>query len=189
MEPSEKLRTFLAIRRIPCLRGQTERILQLAKLSVRTKKNLNMQGFGTLDEEAQSRYSSALRFTPGVAAILIVVGLVLQSPIWLWSMALVALSGALLPSGMIIDLVYNFGVRHVFRAPPLPPTPKPRQFSYLLSSILLASSAFSFYYNLPALGFICGGLVILGATILTTTLWCLGSWFYRLVFWNESDRR
>jgi hypothetical protein len=160
-----------------------------AKLSARTKKNLNRQGFGNLDEEAQSRYSIPLRFTPGVAAILIVVGLVLQSPIWLWSMSLVALSGALLPSGMIIDLVYNYGVRHVFHAPRLPPTPKPRQFSYLLSSVWLAGSAFSFYYNLPVLGFICGGVVVLGATILTTTLWCLGSWFYRLVFWSKSDRR
>jgi hypothetical protein len=148
-----------------------------------------MQGFGNLDERAQFRYSIPLRFTPAVAAILIVVGLVLQSPIWLWSMSLVALSGALLPSGMIIDLFYNFGVRFVFHAPPLPPTPKPRQFSYLLSSFWLASSAFSFYYNQPALGYVCGGVVVLGATILTTTLWCLGSWFYRLAFRKESDCR
>ena len=163
--------------------------LKLARLSACTKKNLNMQGFGNLDEEAQSRYASPLRFTPGVATILIVIGLVLQSPIWLGSMALVAFSGALLPNGMLIDLVYNLGVRHLFRAPRLPPTPKPRQFSYILSSFLLAGSALFFLYDLPALGFICGGIVIVGAAILTTTLWCLGSWFYRLIFGHESYRR
>jgi hypothetical protein len=97
-------------------------------------------------------------------------------------MALVALSGALLPSGMLIDLVYNLGVRHLFHAPPLPPTPKPRQFSYLLSTVFLAGSALSFYYGLPVLGFILGGSVVIGSTILTTTLWCLGSWWYRLIF-------
>lgn len=154
----------------------------MVRLSAFTKTNLNKQGFGNLDEDAKSRYALPLRFTPCVGTSLIVIGLALQSPIWLGSMALVAVSGALLPSGMLIDLVYNFGVRHVFRAPPLPPTPKPRQFSYLLSTVLLAGSAVSFYYGLSALGFILGGMVVIGGTILTTTLWCLGSWYYRLIF-------
>ena len=154
----------------------------MVRLSAFTKNNLNKQGFGKLDEEAKSRYALPLRFTPAVAITLIVIGLALQSPIWLGSMALVALSGALLPSGMLIDLVYNLGVRHLFHAPPLPPTPKPRQFSYLLSTVLLAGSALSFYYGLAVLGFILGGMVVIGAAILTTTLWCLGSWWYRLIF-------
>jgi len=154
----------------------------MARLSAFTKNNLNKQGFGKLDEEAKSRYALPLRFTPGVGTTLIVIGLALQSPIWLGSMALVALSGALLPNGMLIDLVYNLGVRHLFRAPPLPPTPKPRQFSYLLSTVWLAGSALSFYYGLSVLGFILGGMVVIGGTILTTTLWCLGSWWYRLIF-------
>ena len=158
----------------------------MARLGAVTKTKLNKQGFGKLDDEANSRYAVPLRFTPGVGTILIVIGLVLQSPIWLGSMALVALSGALLPSGMLIDLIYNLGVRHLFHAPLLPPTPKPRQFSYLLSTALLAGSALSFYYRLSVLGFILGGMVVIGATILTTTLWCLGSWWYRLIFRREA---
>ena len=152
----------------------------MARLSAFTKTNLNKQGFGKLDDEAKSRYALPLRFTPGVGTTLIVIGLALQSPIWLGSMAFVAFSGALLPSGMLIDLVYNLGVRHLFRVPPLPPTPKPRQFSYLISTVFLAGSALSFYYGLPVLGFILGGTVVIGATILTTTLWCLGSWWYTM---------
>jgi hypothetical protein len=154
----------------------------MARLSAFTKNNLNNQGFGKLDDKAKSRYALPLRFTPAVAITLIVIGLTLQSPIWLGAMALVALSGALFPNGMVIDLVYNLGVRHVFRAPPLPPTPKPRQFSYVLSTVFLAGSALSFYYGLSVLGFILGGMVVIGATILSTTLWCLGSWYYRLFF-------
>ena len=154
----------------------------MARLSTFTKNNLNKQGFGTLDDEAKSRYALSLRFTPGISSILIVIGLAMQSPIWLGSMALVALSGALLPSGMLIDLVYNLGVRHVFRVLPLPPTPKPRQFSYLISTVFLTGSALSFYYGLSVLGFILGGMVVIGGTILATTLWCLGAWFYRLFF-------
>jgi hypothetical protein len=154
----------------------------LTRLSTFTKNNLNKQGFGKLDDEAKARYTLPLRFTPAVGTILIVIGLALQSPIWLGSMALVALSGALLPSGMFIDLIYNLAVRHLFRTTQLPPTPKPRQFSYFLSTILLTGSALSFYYGLSVLGFVLGGMVVIGSTILTTTLWCLGSWYYRLIF-------
>ncbi len=154
----------------------------MTRLNTFTKSNLNKQGFGKLNDEAKTRYRLALRFTPGVATVLIVIGLLLQSPIWLGSTALVALSGALLPSGMLIDLVYNLGVRHFFGAPPLPPTPRPRKFSYLISATFLAGSAVSFYFGLSVLGFILGGMVVIGAAILTTTLWCLGSWWYRLIF-------
>ena len=155
---------------------------EAATVSAFTDNNLNGQGFGCLDQEAKSRYALPLRFTPAVCTILLVIGLVLQSPIWLGSMALVALSGALFPSGMVTDVVYNLGVRHLFRAPPLPPTPKPRQFSYFLSASSLTGAALSFQYGLPVLGFILGGIVVIGATILTTTLWCLGSWIYRVIF-------
>lgn len=154
----------------------------MARLSAFTKTNLDKQGFGGLDAAAQSRYALPLRFTPGVGTTLVVIGLALRSPLWLGSTALVALSGALLPNGMLIDLVYNCGVRHVFRAPPLPPTPKPRQFSYLLSTGFLAGSALSFHYKRPAFGLLLGGMVVIGGTILTTTLWCFGSWYYRLIF-------
>jgi hypothetical protein len=154
----------------------------MATVSAFTNNNLNGQGFDYLDQEAKYRYAMPLRFTPAVGATLIVIGLVLQSPIWLGSMALVALSGALFPRGMVIDLVYNHGVRHLLHAPPLPPTPRPRQFSYFISTSSLAGAALSFAFGLPALGFVLGGMVAIGATILSTTLWCLGSWIYRMVF-------
>jgi hypothetical protein len=154
----------------------------MAKLSAFTKKNLNKQGFGKLDDDAKSRYALPLRFSPAVGTILIVIGLALRSPIWLGSMALVALSGALFPRGMLIDLVYNLGVRHLFHAARLPSTPKPRRFSYILSTLLLAASALSFYFGLSVLGFILGVMVVIGGTILSTSLWCLGSWYYRLFF-------
>lgn len=154
----------------------------MATVNAFTDNNLNGQGFGYLDQEAKSRYALPLRFTPAVGTILVVIGLVLQSPIWLGLLAVVALSGALFPRHMFIDLIYNFGVRHLFRGPPLPPTPTPRRFSYLISTSSLAGAALSFYYGLPVLGYILGGVVVVGATILATTLWCLGSWIYRMIF-------
>jgi len=165
-----------------------KRWTQMAGLPDSTKVNLDNQGFCGLDDEMKSRYALPLRFTPAVATALVVAGLVLQSPILLGSMALVTLSGVLLPRAMVLDLVYNLGVRHLFGAPALPPTPTPRRFSYGVSTIWLAGSAVSFHYGLPVLGFILGATVAIGGAILTVTLWCLGSWIYHLFFRSATNK-
>ncbi|NMM24028.1 MAG: DUF4395 domain-containing protein [Phycicoccus sp.] len=159
----------------------------MTRLSAFAEANLNNQGFEKLDKDAKARIVLPLRFTPAVGTTLIVIGLIFQSPIWLGSMALVTLSGALFPDAMIIDLLYNFSVRHLVHAPALPSTPRPRQFSYLLSTVLLLASAVSYHYGLSVLGLVLGGLVVAGGTILTTTLWCLGSWWYRMVFRHAAE--
>ncbi|MCY7289004.1 MAG: DUF4395 domain-containing protein [Cryobacterium sp.] len=160
----------------------------MAALSDFTTNNLDKQGFEDLDSDAKSCYAGPLRFTPAAGTVLIAVGLTLQSPTFLGIGALVPLSGALFPRGMILDLVYNLGIRHLFHGPALPPTPTPRRFSYLLSTVLLVGSALSFSYGLSALGIILGGAVAVGGTILTTTHWCLGSWLYRLFFRQSATR-
>lgn len=147
-------------------------------LDATTRANLIMQGFGYLDEEEQARCARALRFTPAVGTALVVAGLLRQSPSWLAMVSVIALSGALIPSGMVIDLIYNLGVRHLVGAPQLPATPAPRRFSYLISAALLAGAALSFANGLTAFGWILGGLVAIGGTILTLSLWCLGSWIF-----------
>ena len=150
----------------------------MTRLSAYETANLDMQGFGDLDVEEKRRSALPLRFTPAIGTTLVLVGLILQSPTWVAAMALVALSGVLLPDGMLIDVVYNFLVRHLFGAPRLPSTPTPRRFSYLISTVLLASSAVAFSVGGTVVGLFLGGLVVMGGSILSITLWCLGSWIY-----------
>ncbi|MEO7617380.1 MAG: DUF4395 family protein [Candidatus Saccharibacteria bacterium] len=154
----------------------------MAKISSFTKANLDKQGFGNLDNASKSRYAWPLRFTPAVGTILVVAGLLLRSPVWLASIAVVAASGVLFPRAMIIDLVYNYSVRYLFGAPALPAIPRPRRFSYAISATALTGSALAFNSGHTTLGLVLGGLVVIGGTILTVSLWCLGSWLYRTVF-------
>lgn len=158
-----------------------ERLTAMVSLTESASRNLDLQGFDSLDSRAKSTYQLPLRFTPAVGTSLVLLGILLQSPGWLAGVALIALSGALFPAGMLIDLIYNNVVRHIFGAPTLPPTPKPRRFSYLLSTALLAGSAAAFYFGIPALGYLLAGMVAIGGAILSVSLWCLGSWIYRLI--------
>ncbi|MDP1876053.1 MAG: DUF4395 family protein [Actinomycetota bacterium] len=150
----------------------------MASVGGTTRANLGMQGFGYLDDEELAKYAWPLRFTPAVGTALVALGLITESPWLLAAASAIALSGALFPHGMAIDVGYNYGVRHLLRAPKLPATPTPRRYSYLLSTALLAGSAVSFAYGLTASGWILGGLVVIGGTILASTLWCLGSWIF-----------
>ena len=150
----------------------------MARVGETTRANLGRQGFGYLDDEELAEYAWPLRFTPAVGTALVAVGLIIESPWLLAGASAIALSGALFPRGMAIDVAYNHVVRHLLGAPRLPATPTPRRFSYVISTALLAGSAVSFAYGLNALGWILGGLVVIGGTILTSTLWCLGSWIF-----------
>ena len=161
----------------------------MASLSAFEKANLDRQGFDCLDDEAKRTYALPLRFTPVVGTASIIIGLFLQSSLWLGTVALIALSGAVLPRGMLLDVVYNFGVRHLFRGAKLPSTPTPRRFSYLFSAILLTGSALSFQYGAPAAGYVLGGIVAIGGATLSITLWCLGSWAYHMVLRTTTRSR
>ncbi len=154
----------------------------MAQISAFTRSCLNMQGYVQLDDDAQSRYALALRFSPAVCTAVIVVGLVLQSPIWLGVMAVGAIIGAILPRGHPVDFLYNFGVRYLFGAPPLPPNPKPRRFACVVTTLLLIGSALSFQYGLPVLAFVLGGSLSVVLLINTLTNWCLAGWMYGLIF-------
>jgi hypothetical protein len=158
-----------------------ERVTPMAPTEATVIGNLRKQGFVDVGDGELARYSRPLRFTPAVGSILVAIGAVARSPVWLTVMSLVALSGVLFPNGMVLDGVYNIGVRRLFAAPRLPSTPAPRRFSYLLSATLLAGSAMSFYMGLDVLGFLLAGLVVVGGAILALTLWCTGSWIYRMV--------
>jgi hypothetical protein len=151
----------------------------MARIGFFTSHNLDQQGFGNLSEAAKARQAWPLRFTPAVCITVVAVGLALQSPVMVGAVALVGVTGVLFPNGMVVDLLYNAVVRHLVGAPRLPPTPRPRRFSYLISTVLLTGSAVALQLGWTGLGVVLGGTVVVAGAVLTTTLWCLGSWIFR----------
>lgn len=160
--------------------GTDERVATMTPTEATLIGNLRKQGFRAVGDDELTRYALPLRFTPAVGSALVAIGAAVRSPVWLAAMSLVALTGVLFPNGMALDVVYNIGVRRMLGAPRLPSTPAPRRFSYLLSATLLAGSAMAFYVGLDMLGFLLAGLVVVGGTILALTLWCTGSWIYKM---------
>jgi hypothetical protein len=98
----------------------------------------------------------------------------------MWFMMVVAVTGVLFPRGMVIDVLYN-KVARLVGARSFPATPSPRRFSYSMSAVLLGVAGMGFFTGNNVVGWVAGGLVVVGGIVLATSLFCTGSWIYSLL--------
>lgn len=149
------------------------------------RANLTIQGYSLSDAERRELWLG-LRFSTGACLSLVVVALLLESPVMLF-----ALSGIGFVAGFTsrhpFDYAWNHVVRHAFRAPALPPSPRRRRHAFklatawlLLVGVLLAAGA-----TTPAL--VLGGLLVGACTTVTVTNLCLPS--LALSLWEHRATR
>lgn len=142
---------------------------------------LNLQGFGDLSDAERRAIEWPLRFTPAACATLVIVGTVLQWPVWQFSVAAVALLGALFAKGSPVDAAFNSGVRHLLKTEMLPANPPPRRFACFVASLMLTGSGLAFLFELSPVGFVLGGALAAVLALNAFSNWCLGAWMYRLL--------
>jgi hypothetical protein len=148
-------------------------------------ENLSTQGY-CLSAAERRGLRVGVRFTTGVCLGLVATGLALESPALLFALAAVALVGGL-ASRHPIDLIWNHGIRHLTRAPALPPNPPRRRHAFKLASGWLLVVAALFAAGLTALGFVLGGLLIAACATVTLTNLCLPS--VALAWWERRHTR
>lgn len=147
-----------------------------------TRSCLYQQGFSSLNDVELRRLNLPLRFTPAICSILVIVGLIFQSPALLFVLAGVGLLSAAFPRGNVIDRFYNLIISRLVGSAPLPPNTPQRRFACGIGATFAAAAGFSFLAGLPGLAYIFGGFMIAASLTVTTTQWCLGSWLYNLIF-------
>ena len=109
------------------------------------------------------------------------VGTALASPTILWALAPFAALGAILP-GHPFDLLYNFGLRHLFGTPALPRYGIRRRFACALATIMIAAAAWGFQTGRPMVGYIFGWSLVAAAFVNVSTGFCVPSFIVRLFF-------
>jgi hypothetical protein len=92
-----------------------------------------------------------------------------------------AILGAILP-GHPFDVIYNYGLRHVFHTPLLPRYPTRRHFACFVATIMLVAAALGFQYGMPMVGYVVGWSLVAAAFVNVSTGFCVPSFIYRLVF-------
>lgn len=136
-----------------------------------------MQGFGDLDDAMLTRLAPWLRLTPALCGVGIALGAIFASVPVLFGMAILATLGAVLPWHPF-DLIYNYGVRFVTRTPALPRNRAPRRLAMGFCAVCLSATTVAFATGVTILGYVLGGMTLMGPIIVTTTDLCLPSLLY-----------
>jgi hypothetical protein len=125
------------------------------------RERIEEQGFCGLDDGQISEFNLPLRLAPFMCLVWTAAGLTLGSPAVIAALVPFAVAGAILP-GHPFDVVYNFGLRHLVKRPPLPHYGKRRRLACVAASVALTASALSFLYGAPAIGYTLGIMVSMG---------------------------
>jgi hypothetical protein len=135
--------------------------------------NLTTQGYCLSDSERRALWLG-VRFSTGACLALVVIGLALQSA--LLFAALVGIGAiASFTSRHPFDYVWNHAVRHIARAPALPPNPRRRRDAFKVATAWLAVVAMLFAAGANTAALVMGVLLIAACTTVTVTNLCLPS--------------
>jgi rhodanese-related sulfurtransferase len=120
---------------------------------------------------------NGLRFTPLVCMGLALYGLYIQNPYWHFAIAALGIIPFWLPNHPI-DLLYNYGFRHIFGAAKLPQAPLPRRLACLSGGLVNLAIGFSFYAGNIVLAYVFGAMLVSLQLLVITTHFCVASWMY-----------
>jgi len=137
------------------------------------RSNLTTQGYCLGDAERRE-LALGLRFSTGLCLSLVVVALVLESPVVLFTLSgigLIASFGARHP----FDLVWNHGVRHFVAGPPLPPNPTRRRHAFKIATVWLIVVGGLFAAGASTAALVVGALLVAACATVTATNLCLPS--------------
>ena len=150
----------------------------MTNLSPTHRRLLDIQGFEAVDDETLARTQHWLRFAPGLCALIASGGTALASPWLLWTLAAMAVAGAILPFHPF-DLAYKIAVRRISGGPALPENGAPRRFACALGSAWLVVTGALFMAGYAAAGYALGGSLVAVAVLVTTTHICIPSIIFR----------
>jgi len=140
------------------------------------QSGLSQQGYYELSADELRRLSNGLRFTPSVMLLAAAIGLATRQPALHAILAAIGALTFVLPRHHPFDLLYNHFVRHLFRAPALPPNPLPRRVATLVTAALNLAICIAFTSGRDTLGYALGAVLLITLVLLVSRHLCLVSW-------------
>ncbi|MEW6363272.1 MAG: DUF4395 family protein [Acidobacteriota bacterium] len=150
-------------------------------LSMTTRRRLNVQGFGDVDDESLAEVAPWLRMAFGMCAVLAGAGTALASPAILWALTAVAALAAIFPVHPF-DLIYNHGIRYLRYTDPLPRRRVQSRFACGVGAAWLVTTALAFQSGALVAGYIAGAALTAVAVLVSTTDICIPSMIYNAIF-------
>ena len=153
-------------------------------------RGLAQQGFYQLSTDELRRVENGLRFTPTVMLAAAAIGLTTRQPALHAVLSAIGLIGLLAPRFHPVDLLYSHALRHLARAPALPPSPLPRRLGGMAAAALNLAICLAFTGGRDTLAYGLGALLLALLALLATRQLCVVSWLLErlAVARNRPDR-
>jgi hypothetical protein len=143
--------------------------------------NLATQGYCLTPEESR-RLALGLRFPTAVCLALVTIGVALESAPLLAGLAVIGVVAGLSPRHPF-DYVWNHGIRHLVRAPALPPNPSRRRHAFKVATAWLLVVGGLFALGLTAAALVLGVMLLAACGAVTVFNFCVPS--FALSLWER----
>lgn len=153
----------------------------MSTVTATVRERIQAQGFCGLDDRTCAQINYPLRLSPAICMVWAAVGTALASSTILWALVPFAALGSILP-GHPFDVLYNYGLRHLLRTPPLPRYGARRRFACAVATIMLVAAAWGFQTGMLVVGYVTGWLLVAAAFVNVSTGFCIPSFIIRILF-------
>ncbi|HVP54659.1 MAG TPA: DUF4395 family protein [Candidatus Eisenbacteria bacterium] len=147
---------------------------------------LLLQGYSQADVIQNRNVGWLARWTPFACGCCGALGIMLESPVYLWVLGLLTLIGAA-SSRSFYDHLYQFFLRPITRLGEMPCHGAPRRFGCGIGAALFVLSGTGFYFHSPLLSLVPGLLIVILAFAAAFSQWCFASALYRLLFGKNTE--
>ena len=121
-----------------------------------------------------------LRWSPALCTVVMVAGTALAAPPILWTLAVIASLGVILPFHPF-DLLYNYGFRHLVGTRAFPHQGVQRRFACGLAAAWLVGTGLAFDSGWMMTGYALGWSLTAVAALVSTTHFCIPSLIFNTV--------
>lgn len=142
------------------------------------QKSLVQQGYTNLSAQELKQLEWGLRFTPLVCSLITAYALYYQLPMVLFGVAALGIMAFFFPANHPMDMIYNYGVRHLFSAVKLPENPFQRRLACFAAGIMNTAAGVLFIMGSPTAAIMVGVMLLVLQAIVITTHFCTLSWMY-----------
>ena len=142
---------------------------------------VEQQGFGKMEGAGAEKQFEALVFQPRITAILVAVGLVVQSGWYFLGLSALLWWNALVAPLNPFDAIYNALIARPRGYPALGPAPAPRRFAQGMAASFMLGIGLALLAGATTLAWIIEGFLVVAMLALLAGRLCLGSYIFHLL--------
>ncbi|MEM6803016.1 MAG: DUF4395 family protein [Bacteroidota bacterium] len=150
-------------------------------LSPRRKTRLEVQGMLGYSRADLDELKYGIRFAYVFCGFLVLMGVISQNLYLLGAMNIIAFGGVILKNHPF-DYLYNYGLRHLLKKPPIPHRPPQIRFACVIATFWLLATHLLFMYEWTVSASIMGYLLVSIAALVGFTDICIPSIIYNVLY-------